>query len=197
LIVHRLTCPRQHPVGPGLSHPVSSQLSTRPPGGGPGPAARGFPLPFGCQPSLLGHPVPPGFPPPLLSAYRTRTALAVPSRTHDAGLPRSTRVRPGPGRALSIPRGQRCSSTIEGSVAVACRFSTASPCHPGTTTQPGMFRSRGISKSFRIVALCRSFPSLVTAMVGTAALELSHRLRTRPIKNRPRTLRRGQVEHNP
>jgi len=39
-------------------------------------------------------------------------------------------------------------------------------------TQPGMFRSRGISKSFRIVALCRSFPSLVTAMVGTAALEL-------------------------
>jgi len=34
-------------------------------------------------------------------------------------------------------------------------------------------------------------------MVGTAALGLSRRLRTRPIRNRPRTLRWGQVEHQP
>jgi hypothetical protein len=34
-------------------------------------------------------------------------------------------------------------------------------------------------------------------MVGTTALGLSRRLRTRPIRNRPRTLRWGQVEHQP
>jgi hypothetical protein len=33
-------------------------------------------------------------------------------------------------------------------------------------------------------------------MVGTTALERSRRLRTRPIRNRPRTPRWGQVEHN-
>src|SRR5260370_140182 len=34
-------------------------------------------------------------------------------------------------------------------------------------------------------------------MVGTAALGLSRELRTQPIRNRPRTSRRGQVEHRP
>src|SRR4030095_6823698 len=34
-------------------------------------------------------------------------------------------------------------------------------------------------------------------MVGTAALGLSRELRTRPIGNRPRTSRWGQVEHRP
>ena len=45
--------------------------------------------------------------------------------------------------------------------------------------------------------LFRSFPSPVTAMAGTAALGLSRELRTQPIRNRPRTSRRGQVEHRP
>ena len=69
-----------------------------------------------------------------------------------ARFPRSTRVRPGLGRTLSLPRGQRCSSAIESSVAAACRLATAGPCHPGTTTQPGMLTLRGISKSFLVVA---------------------------------------------
>jgi len=34
-------------------------------------------------------------------------------------------------------------------------------------------------------------------MAGTAALGLSRELRTQPIRNRPRTSRRGQVEHRP
>ena len=34
-------------------------------------------------------------------------------------------------------------------------------------------------------------------MAGTAALGLSRELRTRPVRNRPRTSRRGQVEHRP
>jgi hypothetical protein len=42
------------------------------------------------------------------------------------------------GRAPSVPRGQRCSTAIAPSVAAACRLSTAGPCHPGHTTQPGM-----------------------------------------------------------
>ncbi len=34
-------------------------------------------------------------------------------------------------------------------------------------------------------------------MAGTAALGLSRELRTQPVRNRPRTSRRGQVEHKP
>jgi hypothetical protein len=49
-----------------------------PSGGGSGRTTCGFLLPFSCRHSLLGHPLPPGLPPPLLSAYRLRTALAVP-----------------------------------------------------------------------------------------------------------------------
>src|SRR5712691_6298057 len=60
-----------------------------------------------------------------------------------------------------------------------------------------MWTCRGISKSFLVVAPCRSFPSPVAAMVGSAALGLSRELRTRPIRNRPRTSRWGQVEHKP
>ena len=46
-------------------------------------------------------------------------------------------------------------------------------------------------------AKLRSFPSPVAAMAGTAALGLSRELRTRPARSRPRTSRRGQVEHRP
>jgi hypothetical protein len=60
-----------------------------------------------------------------------------------------------------------------------------------------MWTCRGISKSFLVVAPCRSFPSPVAAMVGSATLGFSRELRTRPIRNRPRTSRWGQVEHKP
>jgi len=113
-----------------------------------------------------------------------------------AGFPRSARVRPGPGRAPSLPRERRCPLAIELSVAAACRLSTAGSCHPGTAIQPGMSMSRGISKGFLIVALFRSFPSPVAAMAGAAVLGLFRELRTQPVRNRPRTSRRGQVEHN-
>ena len=81
-------------------------------------------------------------------------------------------------------------------MAAACRLSTAGSCHPGTAIQPGMSMSRGISKGFLIVALFRSFPSPVAAMAGAAVLGLFRELRTQPVRNRPRTSRRGQVEHN-
>ena len=97
LIVQRLTCPRQRPPGPGLSHPVSGQLSTRHPGKDPAlwPAVscclstagirfldtlsrRDF-RPHYCRPTAPG------------------SASADPSRTHDTGFTRCTCVRHGPG----------------------------------------------------------------------------------------------------
>ena len=47
-----------------------------------------------------------------------------------AGFTRSARVRPGPGWALSLPRGQRCSLAIALSVAAACRLTSAGPYSP-------------------------------------------------------------------
>ena len=129
---------------------------------------------------------------PTAHTAHTRAYAADPGR-----VTRSTRVRPGPGRALSVPRGRRCSLAIPESVAAACRLTTAGPYHPSTASQPGVFASRGISESFLVVAPYRSFPLPVTAMVGTAVLELSRELRTRPIRNRPRASRWGQVEHKP
>ena len=41
------------------------------------------------------------------------------------------------------------------------------------------------------------FPSPVATMAGAAALGLCRELRTRPVRNRPRTSRRGQAEHKP
>ena len=64
--------------------------------------------------------------------------IPVPAGRTLARFPRSARVRPGPGRAPSLPRGQRCSPAVGRSAAAACRLSTAGPCHPGDTTQPGM-----------------------------------------------------------
>ncbi len=68
---------------------------------------------------------------------------------------------------------------------------------PGTATQPGMSMSRGISEDFRIVAPFRSFPSPVAGLAGAAVLGLFRELRTQRVRNRPRTSRRGQVEHKP
>jgi hypothetical protein len=52
-------------------------------------------------------------------------------------------------------------------------------------------------QGFLLVAPYRSFPSPVTTMAGTAALGLYRELRTQPVRNRPRTSRRGQVRHKP
>jgi len=73
-----------------------------------------------------------GLPPPLTVGLPPRLRIPAPARRTLTRFPRSARVRPGPGRAPSIPRGQRCSLAITKSVAAACRLSTAGPCHPGT-----------------------------------------------------------------
>src|SRR5947207_3371395 len=85
---------------------VSGRLSDHLPGEGPGHAVVGFPLSFDHRHSLLGHPVPPGNSAPItLGLPSPHTPTCAPGVDPDAGLPRSTRVRPRPGRALSLPRG--------------------------------------------------------------------------------------------
>ena len=70
------------------------------------------------------------------------------------------------------------------------------PTHPGTATQPGMWTCRGISKSFLVVAPCRSFPSPVAAMVGSATLFFPRA--SYPADQEPAThVAVKQVEHRP
>jgi hypothetical protein len=193
----RLTCPRQRSFEPGSKTGIRASYTGTIRGSSRfcGPA---FLLPFGRPASaFLGTLSCQGVQPPLRSAYRTACAYPRLGCGPIAGFPRSARVRPGPGRAPSLPRERRCPLAIALSVAAACRLSTAGSCHPGTAAQPGMSMSRGISKDFRVVALFRSFPSPVAAMAGAAALGLFRELRTQPARNRPRTSRRGQVEHKP
>ena len=193
----RLTCPRQRSFEPGSKTGIRASYTKTIREEFPVPQPR-FPAAF-RPPGIcfLGTLSCQGVQPPLRSAYRTACAYPRLGCGPVAGFPRSARVRPGPGRAPSLPRERRCPLAIELSVAAACRLSAAGSCHPGTATQPGMSMSRGISKGFRIVAPFRSFPSPVTAMAGAAVPGLSRELRTQPARNRPRTSRRGQVEHKP
>ena len=97
----------------------------------PGPAALAFLLPFSRRHSLPGHPVPPaGFRP----SYDRPTAA--PAHTHactaDPGEVYTFRTyETQTGRALSLPRGQRCSPAVAASAAVACRLAAAPPGCPG------------------------------------------------------------------
>jgi hypothetical protein len=122
-----------------------------------------------------------------------RSPLSRPGRTHDAGFTRSPRVRRGPGGAPSVSRGRRCSLAIGASVAIACRFATTSPCHPGTAHP-----TRDVSFSRHQQGFPGSRPSgpspgLWPPWLGRRPLSVDRRLRTRPVRNRPRTLRQGRV----
>jgi len=133
----RLTCPSQRPSGLG-HQPDIRPVIQRPSGGVPGPAAPAFLLPFGRRHLLPGHPVPPGNSAPLTVGLPPRLRIPAPARRTLTRFTRSARVRPRPGRALSLPREQRYSPAIGASAAAACRLSAAGPCHPGKTTQPGV-----------------------------------------------------------
>ena len=129
------------------SAPLRARASARirpviraPSGRRPGPAAPAFLLPFGRRHSLPGHPVPPGASAPLTIGLPTGLHLPVPAGRTLARFPRSACMRPGPGRAPSIPRGRRCPLAVDLSTAAACRLSAAGPWHPGTTPQPGMYQ---------------------------------------------------------
>jgi hypothetical protein len=58
---------------------------------------------------------------------------------------RTREARPGPG-APCPPGTAAPARPRTHPVTAACRLAAAGPCHPGTTTRPGMFFSQGISK---------------------------------------------------
>ena len=131
--IQRPTCPRQHPFQGRAPGPVSGQLSAGPSGWSPRCYGPRFPAAFRPPAFASWTPCPAsGIPPPLRSAYRRHPRIPAHVLRTLAGFTRSTRVRPGPGWALSILRGRRCSPTIGRSAVVACRLSTAGPWHPGT-----------------------------------------------------------------
>ena len=100
------------------------------------------PIPFSRRHSLVGHPVPPRASAPLTIGLPRRPQAA---RTR-AGFPfRTRKTRPGPG-ALSTPGTAVPARPRVNPATAACRLATAGPCHPGTTTRPGMPISRVISK---------------------------------------------------
>jgi hypothetical protein len=122
-----------------VARPASGPVIRGPSGRSSRSCGPAFLLPFGRPASaFLGTLSCQGIQPPLRSAYRTACAYPRLGCGPIAGFPRFARVRPGPGRAPSIPRGQRCSLAIGCSVAAACRLSAAGPCHPGDTAQPGV-----------------------------------------------------------
>ncbi len=102
----RLTCPRQHPsevpgTRPGI-RPVIQPPSRR----RTWSRSCRFPVVFRPPAFASWAPCPAGNSAPItLGLPAPHTPTCAPGVDPDAGLPRSTRVRPGPGRALSLPRG--------------------------------------------------------------------------------------------
>src|ERR1022692_4034572 len=111
-----------------------------------------------------------------VSTFRTRETRTGPAALYTPGTAVSTRPGSIPGRRLPHLSGMSLSSRQN---------------HPAqdvrvTRHQQGFPGSRPSGP----------FPSPVAAMAGAAALGLFRELRTRPVRNRPRTSRRGQVEHH-
>ena len=117
-------------------------------------------------------------------------------RTHGTRFPRSARVRPRPGRALSVPRGQRCSPGHAPSAAAACRISTAGPCHPATQPSPEWNLTRH-QQEFTVSHPIPVLPLTCGHHGRNGILGLFRGLRTRPSRNRPRTPERGQARTLP
>ncbi len=130
----------------------------------------------------------PGLPPLLRSAYRTATGGADPS---GVSMFRTRETRPGPG-ALCTPGTAVPARLRVNPAAAACRLATAGPCHPGVTTRPGMFSSRGISKGSLSFAPPGHSPRLWPPD-GTGPLGLYPGLHTRPSRTQPRMPGRGRA----
>ena len=132
--LQRLTCPRQHPFGPGASSPVSGQLSTDDQLGGGSHIVRGFLLPFGHRHSLLGHPVPPRN----SASPHGRPTGRQQLRPDPDGVStfRTHETRPGSG-ALSTP-GRRCLHGRRRFIRPPpAAFSSGQSCTPVSVPSPG------------------------------------------------------------
>jgi hypothetical protein len=137
----RLTCPRQYARGPEhqARYPASYtsifREETR-------PCGTRFPVAFQPPAFVSRAPCPAGDFRPLTVGLPTCLRIPAPARRTLARFTRSARVRPRPGRALSLPRGQRCSPAVGASATAACRLSAAGPCHPGEQSSPSAYMTR-------------------------------------------------------
>ena len=104
---------------------------------------------------------------------------------------RTRETRPGPG-ALCTPGTAVPARPRVNPVTAACRLATAGPCHPGATTHPGMFSSRGISKGSLPFTPPGHSPHLWHPD-GTGALGLFPGLHTRLSRTQPRMPGRGRA----
>jgi hypothetical protein len=112
----------------------------------------------------------PGIPPLLRSAYRAADDDTDPN---GVSVFRTRETRPGPG-ALCTPGTAVPVRLRMHPAAAACRLAAAGPCHPGSTTRPGMIFSRGISKGSLAFAPPGHSPRLWLPD-GTGALGLEPR----------------------
>ena len=112
----------------------------------------------------------PGIPPLLRSAYRAADDDTDPN---GVSVFRTRETRPGPG-ALCTPGTAVPVRLRMHPAAAACRLAAAGPCHPGSTTRPGMVFSRGISKGSLAFAPPGHSPRLWLPD-GTGALGLEPR----------------------
>jgi hypothetical protein len=146
----------------------------------------GFPLPFGCRPSLLGHPVPAR---ELGSPYGRLTGAWHRTLT---GFPCSARVRCGWGRTSSIPRGRRCPHGRECSTAAACRIATALSLSPRHCIPA---RKVTLTRHHQGFPGSHPAPSLpLTCGPPSGQGPLGFPMSSAPGRYRPRTSWRGQVQ---
>jgi hypothetical protein len=153
----------------------------------------GFPLPFGRRHSLLEASCPArGFRPSYDRPTAPPEGSADPSevsmfRTHETRLGPDALFTPG----TAVPARPRGSA-----LTVACRLSTAGPCHPGIAARPGMSSITGHQQGFTGVHPSQPSPHLWPPD-GTTALGLSPGLRTPPGRTRRRTPGRGRASALP
>jgi hypothetical protein len=173
LSLHRLTWPRQHPLGSGQP-PVSGRLFGTD-GGVAAHLCPVFPMPFGRRHSLLGHPVPAEgsasltVGPPASSAAGSRRGSHVPHEreTTGVGAPYT------PGTVVSSRLKARYSTGT-------CRFSSGQSLHPAGTSHrrdPNVTRHhRGFTRVHP-----SGLPLACNPRMGRGSLGFFPELRTPPL----------------
>ena len=139
---------------------------------------------FACWPSCPARGLRP-------SCDRPTTPPSARTRT---GFPCSARVRPGRGGRPLYPGGGGVHATDPRSTVAACRFSTASPCHPGTTNRPGELGLTGHQQGFTGVRPT-SLPLACGPSAEPAPSGFPLKLRTPASRTRKRTSGWGQVSN--
>src|ERR1022692_4481603 len=135
--LHGLTCPRQRPCGHEhqARYPASYTRTIRE--DFPGLTALAFLLPSAAGIRLLGTLSRQRGSAPLTIGLPPRLRVPAPARRTLARFTRFARMRPRPGRAPSIPRGQRCSPVVIISATPPAASQRPVPVTPVQRPNPG------------------------------------------------------------